>query len=171
MANGRRCRPVCPVSCSSHVVGVCRESSEKGSVSQRVLRPGRRRQQLGRIRCSALRLGGELACDAGSYRSGQTGQTVNLMAYAFAGSNPALTNEDGRESRVESQEPEVRSALLRFAGSRLLTLSSRPLCGCSSMVEQQPSKLMTRVRFPSPALDRSRVESRESRVESQRSCA
>ena len=24
-------------------------------------------------------------------------------------------------------------------------------CGCSSMVEQQPSKLMTRVRFPSPA--------------------
>ena len=25
------------------------------------------------------------------------------------------------------------------------------LCGCSSMVEQQPSKLMTRVRFPSPA--------------------
>jgi hypothetical protein len=29
----------------------------------------------------------------GSYRSGQTGQTVNLMAYAFAGSNPALPNE------------------------------------------------------------------------------
>ena len=26
-----------------------------------------------------------------------------------------------------------------------------PICGCSSMVEQQPSKLMTRVRFPSPA--------------------
>ncbi len=25
-------------------------------------------------------------------------------------------------------------------------------CGCSSMVEQQPSKLNTRVRFPSPAL-------------------
>ena len=25
------------------------------------------------------------------------------------------------------------------------------ICGCSSMVEQQPSKLMTRVRFPSPA--------------------
>src|SRR5262245_24963426 len=24
-------------------------------------------------------------------------------------------------------------------------------CGCSSMVEQKPSKLMTRVRFPSPA--------------------
>jgi hypothetical protein len=26
-----------------------------------------------------------------------------------------------------------------------------PICGCSSMVEQKPSKLMTRVRFPSPA--------------------
>src|SRR5260221_10657123 len=25
------------------------------------------------------------------------------------------------------------------------------ICGCSSMVEQKPSKLMTRVRFPSPA--------------------
>ena len=32
--------------------------------------------------------------DAGSYRSGQTGQTVNLMAYAFAGSNPALPTEN-----------------------------------------------------------------------------
>src|SRR5690606_4210205 len=29
--------------------------------------------------------------------------------------------------------------------------SSNQLRGCSSMVEQQPSKLMTRVRFPSPA--------------------
>ena len=31
----------------------------------------------------------------GSYRSGQTGQTVNLLADAFGGSNPSLptTNE------------------------------------------------------------------------------
>ena len=28
----------------------------------------------------------------GRYRSGQTGQTVNLLAHAFAGSNPALPN-------------------------------------------------------------------------------
>ena len=27
---------------------------------------------------------------AGRYRSGQTGRTVNPLAYAFAGSNPAL---------------------------------------------------------------------------------
>jgi hypothetical protein len=26
----------------------------------------------------------------GRYRSGQTGQTVNLLAYAFSGSNPLL---------------------------------------------------------------------------------
>ncbi len=30
-------------------------------------------------------------------------------------------------------------------------MRSAARCGCSSMVEQQPSKLMTRVRFPSPA--------------------
>jgi hypothetical protein len=56
--------------------------------------------------------------DRGEYQSGQLGQTVNLLSYDFAGSNPA----------------------------------SPTACGCSSMVEQQPSKLKTRVRFPSPAL-------------------
>ena len=29
--------------------------------------------------------------------------------------------------------------------------ANRPICGCSSMVEFQPSKLATWVRFPSPA--------------------
>ena len=33
-----------------------------------------------------------------------------------------------------------------------LHYSVRPVCGCSSMVELQPSKLAMRVRFPSPAL-------------------
>ena len=28
--------------------------------------------------------------DMGRYQSGQLGQTVNLLAYAFVGSNPAL---------------------------------------------------------------------------------
>ena len=32
-----------------------------------------------------------------------------------------------------------------------LKLKSKILCGCSSMVEHQPSKLDTWVRFPSPA--------------------
>ena len=36
--------------------------------------------------------------------------------------------------------------------SQVRILSSRPFfCGCSSLVEPQPSKLMRRVRFPSPA--------------------
>jgi hypothetical protein len=30
----------------------------------------------------------KLGCIAGVYRSGQTGQTVNLLAYAYVGSNP-----------------------------------------------------------------------------------
>ena len=37
--------------------------------------------------------------------------------------------------------------------SQVRILSSRPFCGCSSLVEPQPSKLMRRVRFPSPAPD------------------
>jgi hypothetical protein len=36
------------------------------------------------------RLGGCIGLfETGGYRSGQTGQTVNLLAHAFAGSNPA----------------------------------------------------------------------------------
>jgi hypothetical protein len=33
----------------------------------------------------------------GVYRSGQTGQTVNLMAYAFVGSNPTAPMKKPRE--------------------------------------------------------------------------
>ena len=40
---------------------------------------------------------------------------------------------------------------LRFRFSAPALYAIRPRRGCSSMVEQQPSKLMTRVRFPSPA--------------------
>jgi hypothetical protein len=54
------------------------------------------------------------------FPSGQREQTVNLLAYAFVGSNPTPSRE------------------LCF-------------CGCSSMVELQPSKLIAWVRFPSPA--------------------
>ena len=38
------------------------------------------------------------------------------------------------------------------AGSNPVTPIYNVLCGCSSMVEHQPSKLDTWVRFPSPAL-------------------
>ena len=36
----------------------------------------------------------------GRYRSGQTGRTVNPLAYAFAGSNPALPTIPSRKVRV-----------------------------------------------------------------------
>jgi hypothetical protein len=90
----------------------------------------------------------------GSYRSGQTGQTVNLMAYAFAGSNPALPS-NGKSGTGESGKRNWNLGELRreLIGSPLSAFSFG-VCGCSSMVEQQPSKLNTRVRFPSPASGR-----------------
>ena len=39
----------------------------------------------------------------------------------------------------------------KIAGSAGLVYSTFSHCGCSSMVEPEPSKLLTRVRFPSPA--------------------
>src|SRR5690554_900076 len=73
---------------------------------------------------------------AEGYPSGQRGQTVNLLAYAFVGSNPTpSTNEAG-------SKPAVAVGAGRREG------------GCSSMVEPQPSKLMMWVRFPSPAPDK-----------------
>ena len=60
------------------------------------------------------------------YPSGQRGQTVNLLAYAFGGSNPPPSTS--------------RGCAVPFH-----------LGGSSSMVELQPSKLIVRVRFPSPA--------------------
>jgi hypothetical protein len=35
----------------------------------------------------------------GRYRSGQTGQTVNLLAYAFQGSNPCLPTKKKHPNR------------------------------------------------------------------------
>ena len=42
----------------------------------------------------------------GSYQSGQMGQTVNLLAYAFGGSNPSLPTRKKEKSRSELQIPE-----------------------------------------------------------------
>ena len=54
---------------------------------------------------------------------------------------------------------DCKSALSEYAGSNpapstiehLVAEVPQEHCGCSSMVEQKPSKLTTRVRFPSPA--------------------
>ena len=74
--------------------------------------------------------------------SGQTHQTVNLTPSAS-------------QVRILSPPPfaafGLYYALKVRRGILLAAVLVRGLCGCSSMVEQKPSKLTTRVRFPSPA--------------------
>jgi hypothetical protein len=79
------------------------------------------------------------------------------MAYAFAGSNPALPTDEfgfaildfglGESERTRRQQK--HKGWIRNPKSKIEY--PKWVRGCSSMVEQQPSKLMTRVRFPSPA--------------------
>jgi hypothetical protein len=76
---------------------------------------------------------------AGECPEWQRGRTVNPLAYAFVGSSPTSPTITSRRT----ENPDDRLCVCR-------QLPWSP-CGCSSMVEQQPSKLMTRVRFPSPA--------------------
>ena len=38
----------------------------------------------------------------GKYQSGQMGQTVNLLAYAFGGSNPSLPTEKSDSYRIDT---------------------------------------------------------------------
>ena len=64
------------------------------------------------------------------WQSGQMQRTVNPSTFVYDGSNPSPST--------------TKISLKGF----LITILSR---GCSSMVEQKPSKLTTGVRFPSPA--------------------
>ena len=53
--------------------------------------------------------------DSGRYPSGQRGQTVNLLAYAFGGSNPPLPTIVAGASRPGSTEGGLRKTRLREA--------------------------------------------------------
>src|SRR6266581_5497649 len=53
--------------------------------------------------------------DSGRYPSGQRGQTVNLLAYAFGGSNPPLPTIVAGAFEAGSTEGGLRKALLREA--------------------------------------------------------
>ena len=96
--------------------------------------------------------------DSGRYPSGQRGQTVNLLAYAFGGSNPPLPTIVAGASRPGSTEGGLRKTRLREARAvlslRVLSLRKVPVAphlrqghvvplsgGNSSVVERQPSKL------------------------------
>ena len=96
--------------------------------------------------------------DSGRYPSGQRGQTVNLLAYAFGGSNPPLPTILASASRSEQTEGGLREARPRepraippfrkvrealrgaapsWSKAHVVQLSG----GNSSAVERQPSKL------------------------------
>ena len=100
--------------------------------------------------------------DSGRYPSGQRGQTVNLLAYAFGGSNPPLPTIVASALRPDQTEGGLREARLREARAigrlsgvpRLREARAIPALGemkevfvalqsggNSSAVERQPSKL------------------------------
>ena len=80
----------------------------------------------------------------------QRGRTVNPLAYAFVGSSPTSpTNRKIRNQKSESVCDSSEISDIRCPTSRFLR--EREARGYSSMVEQQPSKLNMRVRFPLPA--------------------
>ena len=68
----------------------------------------------------------------GRYQSGQLGQTVNLLAHAFGGSNPSLPTFFLYIAEV-AQLVEHQPSKLRVAGSNL---AFRSLSQCSSGVER-----------------------------------
>ena len=98
---------------------------------------------------------------SGRYPSGQRGQTVNLLAYAFGGSNPPLPTIVAGALRPDRTEGGLREARLFEAravlslpvqaarGSRKVYVAPRSnkaqvvqlSGGNSSAVERQPSKL------------------------------
>ena len=86
-------------------------------------------------------LGGYCWCE-GRCLSGQRERTVTPSAYAFSGSNPLLPTIFFFWRSRCSWERSLRGFSRWNQGS---------LSGCSLVVKLQPSKLITRVRFPSPA--------------------
>ncbi len=80
----------------------------------------------------------ETRLPAERYPSGQRGQTVNLLAYAYGGSNPPLSTHLERKAvcgRIGTRRPEHRNERNERNDG------TRGTCGSSSGVEHQPSKL------------------------------
>ena len=73
-----------------------------------------------------------------NYLSHQPSPASRATARQASSASPSEAGEDCRAKAAQQR---------RRAGFCIVTARR----GCSSMVEQQPSKLMTRVRFPSPA--------------------
>ena len=81
---------------------------------------------------------------SGRYPSGQRGQTVNLLAYAFGGSNPPLpTIVSMGLSTARSEGGLFENGVAPTRPVNRLDVEGRDstFCGNSSAVERQPSKL------------------------------
>ena len=83
---------------------------------------------------------------SGRYPSGQRGQTVNLLAYAFGGSNPPLPTTVSSAvctGWIAGGLSEIRVASTRATTVHTVVrrMPSNVFCGNSSAVERQPSKL------------------------------
>lgn len=89
------------------------------------------------IRAEAMRLHGEIP-------KWPTGMDCKSIGSAFRGSNPLLPTRTHRVAHFCVSHKCV-------AHARVFHNNVTCLGGCSSMVEPQPSKLVTRVRLPSPA--------------------
>jgi hypothetical protein len=65
---------------------------------------------------------------SGRYPSGQRGQTVNLLAYAFGGSNPPLptTDSGGNSSAVERQPSKLGVAGSNPVSRSIVATGRRP---------------------------------------------
>ena len=74
--------------------------------------------------------------DSGRYPSGQRGQTVNLLANAFGGSNPPLPTMDSFGGPARGV-----GGLSRARPGCVIQNRFNETCGNSSAVERQPSKL------------------------------
>ena len=95
-----------------------------------------------------LTMGTEIAiltCFVGGVPERSKGADCKSAGSAFEGSNPSPSTNHGSRPR------ETGNRFGRSAPHCESSLLCRPMRGCSSMVEQKPSKLTTRVRFPSPA--------------------
>src|SRR6516164_3271651 len=79
------------------------------------------------------------------YPSGQRGQTVNLLAHAFGGSNPPLATTPGSRAEMgtgsRDDKRDARDRDRARGRSRARPERDRDLRGNSSGVERQPSKL------------------------------
>ena len=80
---------------------------------------------------------------SGRYPSGQRGQTVNLLAYAFGGSNPPLPTTDpgGNSSAVERQPSKLGVAGSNPVSRSIVSKSGRAVRGAGGLSEMRVTAL------------------------------